>query len=184
MQEYIFSEQKEVQLSLTNAKINDEKKEAGEKGDDEDVDNIKEIKEENGKTASSSKETGYNVNYKEPLTEQMVLPTPPLPPWKGRRTVQRSFSSEMLTGSDSYYNPTDYVGGELETQLPTESSGYHSGSLSKTHKNNSGRWYQYFCANDRKVQSCKYVIETVSTPNVAVLGKREKNPMRNWCAEL
>ena len=28
--------------------------------------------------------------------ERMILPTPPLPPWKGRRTVQRSYSSEML----------------------------------------------------------------------------------------
>ena len=78
-----------------------------------------------------TKETGYNVNYKQPLTEQMVLPTPPLPPWKGRKRVQRSYSSEMLT-SDSYYNVNEYYGGEAETrQLPTESSGYHSGSLSK-----------------------------------------------------
>ena len=31
----------------------------------------------------------------------------------------------------------DYRGAG-ETQIPTESSGYHSGSLSKTHKSNSG----------------------------------------------
>ena len=78
-----------------------------------------------------TKETGYSVNYKQPLTEQMVVPTPPLPPWKGKKRVQRSYSSEMLT-SDSYYNVNEYCGAETETrQLPTESSGYHSGSLSK-----------------------------------------------------
>lgn len=47
--------------------------------------------------------------------ERMILPTPPLPPWKGRRTVQRSYSSEMLntdsmlrysnTGKISVYKP-------------------------------------------------------------------------------
>ena len=136
LQEYIFSEQKEVHLSLTNAKSDDKRDDKGQ-GNNDEGDKAKEIPEEPVKT----KETGYNVNYKEPLTEQMVLPTPPLPPWKGRRTVQRSFSSEMLT-SDSYYNGTTEYNREVETQLPTESSGYHSGSLSKNHKNNSGL-YQY-----------------------------------------
>ena len=88
----------------------------------------------------------------------MILPTPPLPPWKGRRPVQRSYSSEMLN-SDTMLRYSN--GGELtslllvslsasdwsgvgdyreraETQIPTESSGYHSGSLSKSHKSNSG----------------------------------------------
>lgn len=70
-----------------------------------------------------------NVNYKQPLAEHVLLPTPPLPPLKGRRRVQRSYSSEMLT-SDSYYNVNEY--GQAEAcQLPTESSGYQSGSLSK-----------------------------------------------------
>ena len=90
--------------------------------------------------------------------EHMILPTPPLPPWKGRRPVQRSYSSEMLN-SDTMLRYSN--GGELtslllvslsasdwsgvgdyreraETQIPTESSGYHSGSLSKSHKSNSG----------------------------------------------
>ena len=87
----------------------------------------------------------------------MILPTPPLPPWKGRRTVQRSYSSEMLNtdsmlrysnnGEITVYKPQllivkcsgvgDYRGA-AETQIPTESSGYHSGSLSKSHKSNSG----------------------------------------------
>ena len=60
----------------------------------------------------------------------LAYPTPPLPPWKGRKRVQRSYSSEMLT-SDSYYNVNEYCAAEAETQLPTESSGYQSGSLSK-----------------------------------------------------
>ena len=74
---------------------------------------------------------GYNVNYKDPLTqvrigttkkkltakfffiisqERMILPTPPLPPWKGRRPVQRSYSSEMLN-SDTMLRYNN--GGEL-----------------------------------------------------------------------
>ena len=32
----------------------------------------------------------------------------------------------------------EYRGTTGETQIPTESSGYHSGSLSKSHKSNSG----------------------------------------------
>ena len=74
--------------------------------------------------------SGYSGNYKQPLIEHVMLPTPPLPPWKGRKRVQRSYSSEMLT-SDSYYNVNEYCAAEAETQLPTESSGYQSGSLSK-----------------------------------------------------
>ena len=114
----------------------------GEEGEDCDgdednnADKVKEVKDE----VKQTKETGgggggggggYNVNYKQPLTEHMLLPTPPLPPWKGRKRVQRSYSSEMLTTSDSCYNVKDYCAGEAETQLPTESSGYQSGSLSK-----------------------------------------------------
>ena len=148
LQEYIFSEQKDVHLSLTNAKnVKDDGKEAADndQGDQDDQDG-KELKEE--PSVKPPKETSYNVNYKEPLTEHMLLPTPPLPPWKGRRTVQRSYSSEMLT-SDSFYGNGTGAGycrdrdrpdrdRERETQIATESSGYHSGSLSKPHKTNSG----------------------------------------------
>ena len=140
-QEYIFSEQKDIQLSLTNAKtVKGEEDEDGDGEEDNNADKLKEAKDE----VKQTKETGgagggggggggggYSVNYKQPLTEQMLLPTPPLPPWKGRKRVQRSYSSEMLTTSDSYYNVKDYCSGEAETQLPTESSGYQSGSLSK-----------------------------------------------------
>ena len=146
LQEYIFSEQKDVHLSLTNAKnVKDDGKEAADndQGDEDDPDG-KELKEE--ASVKPPKETSYTVNYKEPLTEQMLLPTPPLPPWKGRRPVQRSYSSEMLT-SDSFYGNGAGAGycrdrperdRERETQIATESSGYHSGSLSKPHKTNSG----------------------------------------------
>jgi len=136
-QEYIFSEQKDIQLSLTNAKsVKVEEGEEGDGDEDNNADKVKEVKDE----VKQIKETGggggggaggYNVNYKQPLTEQMLLPTPPLPPWKGRKRVQRSYSSEMLTTSDSYYNDKDYCSGEAETHQPTESSGYQSGSLSK-----------------------------------------------------
>ena len=92
----------------------------------------------------------------------MILPSPPLPPWKGRKTVQRSYSSEMLNSDTMIrYNNGKNAGlwlvrsdkawfwlvkysgvGEYretaETQIPTESSGYQSGSLSKPHKSNSG----------------------------------------------
>ena len=94
-------------------------------------DEVKQIKETGGGGGGGGGAGGYNVNYKQPLTEQMLLPTPPLPPWKGRKRVQRSYSSEMLTTSDSYYNVKDYCSGEAETHQPTESSGYQSGSLSK-----------------------------------------------------
>ena len=137
VQEYIFSEQKDIQLSLTNAKsVKGEDGDDGDGDEDNKADKVKEVKDE----VKQTKETGggggggggYNVNYKQPLTEHMLLPTPPLPPWKGRKRVQRSYSSEMLTTSDSqYYNVKDYCTGEAETQLPTESSGYQSGSLSK-----------------------------------------------------
>ena len=151
MQEYIFSEQKDVHLSLTNAKnVKDDGKDATDNDQgDEDVEDGKEIKDE--PNVKPQKETSYNVNYKEPLTEHMLLPTPPLPPWKGRRgTVQRSYSSEMLTSDSFYGNGTGTGNGysrdrdsrdrdrERETQATTESSGYHSGSLSKPHKANSG----------------------------------------------
>jgi len=134
-------------MSLTNAKnINEEQKGDGVQDKDDNVkeEKIKEIKD-NGKV-TSKESNNYSVNYKDPLTtEHVMLPTPPLPPWKGRRPVQRSYSSEMLT-SESYYNGDREdrnerdIGRERDNQqIQAETSVLHNGSLSKQQKSSTGR---------------------------------------------
>ena len=118
--EYIFNEQKDIQLALTSVK--------------EDPSDGKKEKYENQTNKLSN-----NIHFKE--LDDQIPPTPPLP-WNARRPI-RSYSSEMIR-TDKY--PRFHQDEQLDEwesynqeDCPTtgkyfiESSGYHSRPPSKPH---------------------------------------------------
>ena len=115
--EYIFNEQKDLQLSLTNVESSEEELENEEQ------------KEDNHKTSKFSN----NVQNKE---EDQIPPTPPLP-WNVRRPI-RSYLSEM--SQEASYprrhdeeGVTDWDSYEQDPCVRTKRGyGYTSGSSSKS----------------------------------------------------
>jgi len=119
--EYIFNEQKDIQLALTNVK-----------SAKEDVSDP--IEDNNDNPVSKF---GNKISYKE--QEEQAPATPPLP-WNVRRPI-RSYSSEMINYPRHHHQDggaewENYEHGQcppLERYSGT-SSGYHSGPQTKQHK--------------------------------------------------